>query len=291
MKSFGLVLGLLMATSSLTSLAHPDTQYVRETYAETPQDEGKVPTREVETTFAKDGSLRVEKVRQIGTASYKIVTLTLCQKRQQIRFSPDLKLYSIVPLVPKGSQTSTSPMSTSGNEQPEGKIIIATTVKDLGEEVVAGVMTRHYRVEENWQRSGSAGTDVQPHTSEIWIAPNLKQPWYCEAEQLEPERPNVAAQEPAGQRIAFEKKGDLAAREETFKGWNLRTKWYQLYDGKEKDLTVSEVTSLSFDNLSNNLFDFVAPAGFHYVSDRQFKEAERKLVEDLVKPYLSLRHN
>jgi hypothetical protein len=127
------------------------------------------------TTWIKKGAQRVEMSQQIGGYKWNDTTLTLCEKRQTIRLDSDLKIYTVAPLDGENSATTASTDAKPATAKPAakpstGKVVMTVSVKNLGEETVAGRKARHYMITTRYQMSGCAGDNDMNSKMEIWVA-------------------------------------------------------------------------------------------------------------------------
>ena len=263
----------LLASGALLGLgsgARADMKYTAEsrmTGAET-----KSPSQVI-TTAVRKNQKRVETLLNMGPVQRNTVTLTLCDKKQEITLDPQLKLYTVAPLGQSQNQTkdqATASAGTAGTatQQSTGKIISTYSVQDLGEETVADIKTRHYRINNRIQSSGCAGDLDFTSKMEIWVA-DLREPSDCELTSYDPTQAYSRGKNDC--RITVEQRGDAATFTRVFSGLIMR---YRMYDETGNKLVMTqEVTSLSRARLEDDAL-FTVPAGFKQVSTEEFQKAQ-----------------
>jgi hypothetical protein len=228
---------------------------------------------QVITTSVRKNQRRVETRMQIGPVQRHTITLTLCEKKQEITLDPQLKLYAVAPLnqaqnAPKEPASATPTATAGSTQQRTGRIIMTTSVQDLGEEIVADIKTRHYRITNRIQSSGCAGDSDMTSKMEVWVA-DLREPSDCDLTSFDPAQ--AYSQGKSDCRITVEQRGDKAAYTRVFGGLIMR---YKIYDETGTKLMMTqEVTSLSRAKLEDDAL-FAVPTGFKQVSTEELQKAQ-----------------
>jgi hypothetical protein len=220
------------------------------------------------TTMVKKNARRMETTQRIGSAQTRTISLTLCDKKQEIRLDPAQKIYTVAPL---GGAVGNGASATSGGSEGRsgtGKIVNTSSIKFLGEETIAGTKTRHYLVKNRMQTSGCAGNTDLTSQMEIWVAPGLKEPGGCQ-EGMDPAQAMASAF--GGCKVTFVQQGDAAAYRKAYNGLVLRMK--MVGEGGRPGMT-QQVSALSRAPLSTSLFTI--PAGYKKVSAQEFQQAQTK---------------
>jgi hypothetical protein len=127
------------------------------------------------TTWIKKGAQRVEMSQQIGGYKWNDTTITLCEKRQTIRLDSDLKIYTVAPLDGESSATTANTDAKPATAKPAaakpstGKVVMTVSVKNLGEETVAGRKARHYMITRATRCRAAPVTSDINSKMEIWV--------------------------------------------------------------------------------------------------------------------------
>ena len=124
--------------------AHADIKYTTETRMAAAGD-GK-PMNSITTTIMP-GAQRTETRQSFGPVQMTSIELTLCEKRQKYKLDPALKIYTVTSLdgdagaggAAGGAANAGGAAANAGGPKGTGKIIVNSSVQDLGEETVADV--------------------------------------------------------------------------------------------------------------------------------------------------------
>jgi hypothetical protein len=226
------------------------------------------------TTWIKKGAQRVEMSQQIGAFKWQEATLTLCEKRQSIRLDETLKIYTVSSLDGSSSTTvsagAKSTAAKAADAKPStGKVTMTVSVKNLGEETVAGRKARHYMISTRYQMSGCAGNGDNTSKMEIWVTDYQLPDFNC-GDKPGDWRGYVRASDSCS--ITSEQKGDVAAWQAAYKGLVVKMKMYD--QAGTKEVMTQEMTALSEAKLDDTLF--TVPAGFKQVSAKEYDDARQQ---------------
>ncbi|MBV9865033.1 MAG: hypothetical protein JO316_06760 [Abitibacteriaceae bacterium] len=261
--------GLLTASAGI---AHADIKYVAETRMGT-GDAAAKPMMVITTAIMK-GAQRTETATSFGPMSMTTVELKLCDKQQSIKLNSALKIYTVTPFEQKPSTTATNTPEAAagdnGGQRGTGKMIMTSSVKDLGEETIADVKTEHYLITMRMQSSGCAGNGDTSFKEEIWVGPDLTTELNCDVAQVDPAvMSHVRA---SNCKMSFEYHGDTDAYRKIMSGIIMRMKMYM--GDTDKPSMVQEVSSLSRAKLEDSLF--AVPADYKQVSEKEFQDAQSR---------------
>lgn len=260
--------GLLMQMMSVQA----DLKHTRETRMG--QDPKAAPMQAI-TTYVRKNARREEMRQSYGPVQMNSVTLTLCEKKQSIRLDPKLKIYTVASLDDNGMPIPDAPATPAPRDTDPagtGKVVMTTSVKDLGEETIAGFKTRHYMITNQIQMSGCVGDTNTNTKMEIWVA-DIREPMACEtgdgdvSKAYSSMKPNC--------KVTFEQKGDKDAYSKAFNGMIVRMK---MYNG-DKVMMIQDTTSLSQAKIEDDSL-FTVPADYKKVSDDEFQKAQSKAMMD-----------
>jgi hypothetical protein len=227
------------------------------------------------TTWIKKGAQRVEMSQQMGAFKWNETTLTLCEKRQRIRLDPSLKIYTVASLDETRSITNTQDATKPTAAKPAagkpatGKVVMTVSVKNLGEETVAGRKARHYMISTRYQMSGCASDSDMNSKMEIWVADYQLPDFNC-GDKPGDWRSYVRASD--GCSITSEQKGDVAAWQAVYKGLIVKMKMFD--EAGTKEVMTQEMTSLSEAKLDD--VPFTVPADFKQVSAKEYDDARQQ---------------
>lgn len=219
------------------------------------------------TTFIKDMHERVETDMSMGPIQMHQVTLTLCDKHQNVKLDDALKIYTTSPIGVASFGPPSRP-GAPGHQMPEGKpgvghVDMTFAVQDLGTEKVADLDTHHYKVSIHMQTSGCLGAGDSTMVMEEWLADvngGLNCPErYAESRMV----PNAN-----GCQITYDMKGDWQKMRDMQGGMVVRQK---IYNG-DKVIMTSDMRAYSEAALDDSLF--VVPADYKEVSQKDFDKAE-----------------
>lgn len=224
------------------------------------------------TTWIKKGAQRVEMSQQIGGYKWNDTTITLCEKRQTVRLDPALQIYTVAPLDGESSATTAAKPATAkpaATKPSTGKVVMTVSVKNLGEETVAGRKARHYMITTRYEMSGCAGDSKMNSKIEIWVADYQLPDFNCGGKPGD-WRGYVRASD--GCSITSEQKGDVAAWQAAYKGLIVKMKMYD--EAGTKEVMTQEMTALSEAKLDDTMF--TVPAGFKQVSGKEYDDARQQ---------------
>lgn len=263
--------GLLMASAGI---AQADIKYVTETRMGAAGGDAAAKPMMVITNAIMKGAQRTETVQSFGPMNMSTVELKLCDKQQSIKLNSALKIYTVTPFEQKPSTTATNTTEAAaadnGGQRGTGKMIMTSSVKDLGQETVADVKTAHYLITMRMQSSGCAGNGDTNIKEEIWVGPDLTTELNCD---IAPVDPAVMSRIRSGNcKMSFEYHGDTDAYRKVMSGIIMRMKMYM--GDTDKPTMVQEVTSLSRAKLEDSLF--AVPADYKQVSEKEFQEAQSR---------------
>lgn len=248
---------MLAAGVLLASSAHADISYTQETRMNEEQS-SKAPTTVTVRSVSPEGE-RTEMRSQYGKMQVNQTTLLLCKKNQEIQLDTGLKIYWVKPL---NETATTKEKSGKKTEEKTGKIISTYSVKDLGEERILDLKTRHYLATTSLDFSGCVGDKDMETKVEVWVS-DIKDATPCA--QTFDHAVAYSAFAEGDCKITFEQKGDVEAYGKIYSGIILRQKTYM----GDKLLMTQEVTNLSQAKLNAELF--AIPADYKKVTPEDFQ--------------------
>jgi len=269
MKTQKIAAGILLAGGLLlqTMSAQADLKYTKEMRM---GDDPKAAPMQTITTAIRQNARREETRMSIGPMQSTSVVLTLCEKRQSITLDPGLKMYTESPLDENGQPANSAPATPGrrdGGPSGTGKIVMTTTVKDLGEETVAGFKARHYMINNKMNSSGCAGKGETEMKMEIWVT-DIREPMACETGYSDPARSFAMPQ--SNCKITFEYNGDKDAYTKAYSGLILRMKM-----GAGDTVMVHDTTMLSQAKIEDDSL-FSVPADYKKVTPEELQQAQTK---------------
>ena len=261
------------------SACHADLQYTQEMRMGKSAQDPKTPPMMTTTRSSRQDALREETTTQFGTFKMRSVHLTVCPEKKRYEIDPALKIYTVESLdEPKSSTGQPAASAPSGAPAQDdsapgtGKIIMTSSVKDLGEDVVADRKTRHYMTTMHMQSTGCAGNNDNTIKMEIWVAPGVKEEFHC-AQSV----PNIPSGRPPAMggrskcKTTMEFHGDTDAFS-PYHGIQMREIMYQ---GDTTNVTMMmQITSISTDKLDDGLFS--VPADFKEVTSDEFHQQQSR---------------
>ena len=255
-----LTLAVLTATAMA---ARADVKYTTEMSM---MQNGKLTPFSSNTTWMKAGLQRMDSQQKIGNYRSSESTVTNCAKRQELRFDPALKIYTVDGLQ-SGKTGASSGVGGSAGKSGVGKMIMTASVKFLGKEKVGGRMARHYRISQRMQSSGCIGNSDTSYKSEIWVADVTLPTFNCGPSATDWTQ---AYKQNSGCKITFVQKGDTKALNAAYKGLVMKT---LMFDAQGKTISQMQIKTVSFANLDAKAFS--APANFQKQSRAEYDKARQ----------------
>ena len=276
-------LALIAASVLLPSISHADVRYTMEMKmggasagqdadAGAPAMGGSIRT----TTYLKDMREREETAMNFGPMKMTTTTITQCDKHQEIKVDPDLKIYTVSPIgalafggqMPPSRPGMGRHNASGGDGTGPGKETVTFTAKDMGTEKVADINAHHSMITFRTQASGCAGNSDTTMKMELWTAP-IKASLNC------PERYAASRVIPSanGCQITYEMKGDLSGLRDVFGQMAVKQVFY---DDKDKPLFTRDLREHSTAPLDDALFD--VPSDYKKVTDDEFAKQQQKKI-------------
>lgn len=225
----------------------------------------------------KANAERSEIRTKFGAMEMNQITLRLCDKNQEVRLDPSLKMYTSRPLRNTAAVKAANGKAANAvaGGQETGKVVSTYAVQELAGEEVAGFKTRHYLISTKLQMSGCVGNSDIDTKVEIWVA-DIKDASAC-ADSISTAEAYAAAAKESCQ-VTYEQKGDVAAYAKAYNGLIVRQK---IYNG-DQVLMTTEMTSLSQAKLDDTLFTI--PGDYKKVSEEEFQRAQSQaMMEAMIK--------
>ncbi|MBX3169129.1 MAG: hypothetical protein KF760_17105 [Candidatus Eremiobacteraeota bacterium] len=170
---------VILTLAILLSPAYADVRYTKKVTFNHGDTEGMSMQT---TTFLKNKRERIDTVMQAGPMKIQQSELTLCDLEKRARLDSELKIYTSRSLRPQLSEMRNPMEERKTEEAPikpgSGTYTMTYKVQDLGVEKVAGLDTRHYRVQCHMVSTGCAGDSQHDMDREVWVAdlPRLQCP-------------------------------------------------------------------------------------------------------------------
>lgn len=238
------------------------------------------------TKWAKKDAERSETSMKMGPMEIKNVEITRCDKGQVYKILPGEKTYTVEPLAAGGGMMPALPMGGmpgmgmpgmgvpgagaspgGGAQKGKGTVTIESTLRQLGNEKVAGIDCRHYEVTMKITTTGCAGSGSTTQKMETWMA-DIPYPVPCLAPTPESAAKAAAQVKPACD-VTTQLVGDTDAMAKAFSGFQMRMK---METGKGS--FVKEVTMLSRAEQPDE--PFAIPADWKQVSAGEFARTQQR---------------
>jgi hypothetical protein len=121
------------------------------------------------TKYVRAGAQRDETTYLFGDTEQKSITITLCDKKQMLIVNPDLKMYTVTPLVEPAAQKKTVEAAKAGGKKTGTMTNELVSIKELGAETVGEYKTRCYEITTRMKTTGCMGDNTTTYTQRICL--------------------------------------------------------------------------------------------------------------------------
>ena len=122
------------------------------------------------TRYVRAEGERTETTFSFGGVEQKTVTLMLCDKKQMLTLNPDLKMYTVTPLVEPAKPGARKAEAQAAGEKKTGTMTMELVgIKELGEETIGEYKTRCYEVTTRMKTTGCVGDSTNTTTQRICL--------------------------------------------------------------------------------------------------------------------------